>query len=322
MKKDSGITMLSLVITIIVMLILTSVTFRVVNNEGIVDKARDAVTEYELNTLRDELKIYHSKKELKSEATNYNPKGLYADYEKVIYMEDQYHVNVDENKTIYNILDSLKDSKLDGKVWIKEGEIAFDELDDIEATELEGELAIAGYPKSAEQEVEVIILYDVNLKEGQELQYKLSTDVDYQTGVAYSSNSTPPSKTISITKAYMNEHKNVIIYARIFDTNESNVVEQKSLTLTIPTQPTDIQFTSTENSITVLASGSTDENGYGIKGYMYSIDNGENWTNIIKEGTSYKFEGIAAGIEKTVIVKAVNNVGYESDSYSDSYTIE
>ena len=69
------------------------------------------------------------------------------------------------------------------------------------------------------------------------------------------------------------------------------------------------------NSITVTASGGTDSIS-GVAGYQYST-NGTNWTETIREGESYTFEGIKAGTEVTIYAKTVDNAGQTSTTYQE-----
>lgn len=319
MRKENGITMVSLIITIIVMLILASVTVHVVTGEGIIEKAKDAITEYQLHILKDELKIYHGKRELKSKDEDYNPKGLYAYYDKIVYLPDIYTADVDESKNIYDILDSLKGSGFDGDVWIKEGEIVFEEPE-YSTTNISGELTLVGSPKPDEDKVDVLVLYDKKLEEGNELQCKINNG-EYETRAEYAQDALPPSTTVPVTKTMINNTLDgtVIVYARIYDTINNNEVVSKKLYLTIPTPPT-INIDATENSLTVLADGSTDSNGLGIKGYRYSIDNGATWSEVINEGTTYTYDGLKSNETKSISAKAVNKVGFESEPSSKTGT--
>ena len=136
MKNDKGITLTVLIITIIVMLILTTVTINFATNGKIIEKAEEAITTYQLHVFEEELEIYHSKMELKNSDDDYRPEGLYAYYDKIVYISDSHIVKTDENKNIYDILESLRGSKYDYEnnrlngneygIFIKEGKISFE----------------------------------------------------------------------------------------------------------------------------------------------------------------------------------------------------
>ena len=129
MKKENAITLISLIVTILVMLILASVTINLVIDDRIFEKTNNAVANHQLEALKEELEVYHSKQQLKEKNKYYNPKILYAYYDKIVYISDSHIVKTDENKNIYDILRNLKGSKFDGKIWIKGGEIVFEPID-------------------------------------------------------------------------------------------------------------------------------------------------------------------------------------------------
>ena len=149
----------------------------------------------------------------------------------------------------------------------------------------------------------IINLSYENIPAGYEIQYKVGSG-NWIAGT-------------SVTVA----QNNTTVTGRLYNATLDDEIAVNSVTITnidktAPTAPTSITKTENINSITVTASGGTDV-GSGIAGYKYST-NGTSWTETIKAGESYTFEGIKAGTEVTIYAKTVDKVGLESSTYSST----
>ena len=140
----------------------------------------------------------------------------------------------------------------------------------------------------------IVTLNYINLPEGYEIQYKIG-DNQWTAGT-------------SVTV----EENNTVVYGRIYNNTTLDEKDNNSIIITnidkeAPTAPTEIEYSSTINSITVRAIGGTD-NLSGVAGYQYSIDN-IHWTKTIEDGTNYIFSGLQLGTNYTIYVRTVDNVG-------------
>lgn len=109
-----GITLIALVITIIVLLILTAVSIAtLIGENGLITKATYTKEITTISTLKEELDLYK---------LNYDNQKIDADKEK-IYIDGN-----EQEGDIYTILTSLKNSKYDNNIVIKNGKIHIDNL--------------------------------------------------------------------------------------------------------------------------------------------------------------------------------------------------
>ena len=150
----------------------------------------------------------------------------------------------------------------------------------------------------------IVTLNYINLPEGYEIQYKIG-DNQWTAGT-------------SVTV----EENNTVVYGRIYNNTTLDEKDNNSIIITnidkeAPTAPTEIEYSSTINSITVRAIGGTD-NLSGVAGYQYSIDN-INWTETIAEGISFTFSGLSAGTSYTIYARTVDNVSITSTTNQDIY---
>ncbi|MBS6252502.1 MAG: hypothetical protein KH434_04650, partial [Clostridium sp.] len=86
------------------------------------------------------------------------------------------------------------------------------------------------------------------------------------------------------------------------------------------------RISKTTNTITVECTttdkeATTKDGKSGIKGYKFSKDNGSTWTDIKAEGR-YVFENLKAGITYPIKVKAIDNAGNEISTNTINTTIE
>lgn len=111
--------------------------------------------------------------------------------------------------------------------------------------------------------------------------------------------------------------KGMVIYARTCNTKVDGIYSKGEVTFTVnvdktsPTTPTNIEFTSAKNAITLKTGGSSDE-GSGVGKYQYSRD-GINWQD---NATFYNFENKKT---YTFYTRAVDNAGNVSNAKSANY---
>lgn len=322
MKNEKGITLTALIITMIVIFILAGISLKFATGDGIIGTAEKAIQAYQYHNLKEELKTYHAKRELVYEDEDYNPQGLYAYYDRIVYKHNDGTGEVNTDKKIYDILDSLEGSWFDGKVYVDKGEIVFEpgeyKLDNLPIKPTLGELMIFPIAKLDEEKVDVEILYSAKLSEDQKLQYKINNS-DLQDGAT--SESVSASATVPITKEEIESApgKIITVYACVVNTSNNEIIVEDSVNITVPTPPTDIQITPTENTLEVMATGATDT-GLGLAGYQYSIDGGTTWSNTIREGKPYTIEPLTTNTTVHVTARAVNIVGFVSDNYTKDGT--
>ena len=112
---------------------------------------------------------------------------------------------------------------------------------------------------------------------------------------------------------------NTTVIGRLYNATLDDEIAVNSITITnidktVPTVPTGIESSATNNSITVTASGGTDSIS-GVAGYQYRI-NGGAWSVTIANGTSHTFSGLAVATNYTIEARTVDNVGGLSGVYS------
>ena len=143
-----------------------------------------------------------------------------------------------------------------------------------------------------------------NLPEGYKIQYKIDDGewIDIENGGTITVDKNGATVTIRL---YNEELDDEIILTSITVNNIDQIA---------PTKPTEIEIIEVgSNSITVKATGGTDEGGSGIAGYQYSID-GENWSDTIPEGEEYTITGIKSDTEVTIYVRSVDGASNVSES--------
>ena len=122
-KENSGITLVSLVVTIIVLLILTGITISMLSQgDGIINKAVDAKTLTELGKLKEELELFKLDQKAKNE--NFYEESLTAGKNSLFY-----NTKTDDNeKNIKNVLTTISDKYIDNLEIIK-GELLLNTQD-------------------------------------------------------------------------------------------------------------------------------------------------------------------------------------------------
>ena len=116
--KEKGITLLALTITIIVLIILSTVTYNLTLGEnGIITKAYEAKYLTELAQYKEELELFKAEKLL--ENNNFEEESLTSAYNSLFYNTQP----EGETGTIYDVIKSLEGGTFDGKMEIIKGEL-------------------------------------------------------------------------------------------------------------------------------------------------------------------------------------------------------
>ena len=117
-RKNNGITLIALVITIIVMLILVAVTINIVAQGGLFDSASEATFKTELSKLQEELEIYKMTK-LTEFGEKFEATSLTASTSRL------YYDPVGETEgNIEEVMPSISE-KMKKKIEVLNGEILF-----------------------------------------------------------------------------------------------------------------------------------------------------------------------------------------------------
>ena len=104
--------------------------------------------------------------------------------------------------------------------------------------------------------------------------------------------------------------------------NTNNTTTKTGLTID-NTAPLSFNITAKLGSVynSVIVNGETTDEHSGIAGYKYSSDNGTNWTETTLE-TSYTFTNLIEGNTYYFKMKAIDNLGNETESNTATITIE
>ena len=121
MKKEKGITLIALVITIIVLLILSGVVILSIVN-GPIKKAQKAAVQTELKAIEEKIELYKTSKVMESDDFDVN--SLYADENELRYNTK----SEEETGNIYTIVPEAE-KKYKGKIYIEKGEMVFNSED-------------------------------------------------------------------------------------------------------------------------------------------------------------------------------------------------
>ncbi len=122
--EEKGITLLALTITIIVLIILSAVTYNLTLGEnGIITKAYEAKYLTELAQYKEELELFKAEKLL--ENNNFEGESLTSAYNSLFYNTQP----EGETGTIYDVIKSLEGGTFDGKMEIIKGELLLNSQD-------------------------------------------------------------------------------------------------------------------------------------------------------------------------------------------------
>ena len=116
--KEQGVTLVALVISIIVLIILSVVTFNLtVGNNGIITRSFEARYMMQLSSFQEELGSFKAVKLMDND--EFSESSVTAGENSLIYNTQP----EEEGGNIYDVITSLKDSNFAGKLEIIKGEI-------------------------------------------------------------------------------------------------------------------------------------------------------------------------------------------------------
>ena len=313
LRKERGITIIALVITIIVLIILAGISIAAITgDEGIIKKGDKAKEETEIATYKEKLEVIKH--------------GEYA---------DDYTINVDEFLDKYalavkkdRMFKEAKEVTADhtNKVVIvvtKEG-YRFEVT--IEETTYVGNENGGGNTEVDISKVKISITSRPENWTNGKVKVKITSNV------------TRVSKEYSIDGGKnWNKYENEIeiadngteIQARgVNEKNEKTEVVKKKIENIDRLAPNIFAPTvkATKNRLEITASttdkeATTKDGKSGIKGYKFSKDNGSNWTGLITEGR-YTYDNLQSGTTYPIKVKAIDNAGNETETTTINGTTE
>jgi len=136
-KAQKGITLIALIITIVVLLILATVAISSITNDGILDKAQDAASTYEIAQEKEKLQMAALERFLTNSTGNLTLENQLAS----IYGEENVQLNADNSVTVttesgnkYIVTEDGNATLLDGSVQEPEAAIISVSLDKTEIT--------------------------------------------------------------------------------------------------------------------------------------------------------------------------------------------
>ncbi|MDD3303627.1 MAG: hypothetical protein PHP54_01770 [Clostridia bacterium] len=116
-RNKKGISLITLVITIIVVIILAAAVILTLNNNNPINNAKEATFKQDVSTIQDDLNLYIADKYAKSTGT-FDMNGL--------------NLTDTTNPKITDEIQSVKESKLNGKVEVQSGKLVFTGNDETE----------------------------------------------------------------------------------------------------------------------------------------------------------------------------------------------
>lgn len=300
-KNAKGITIISLVVSIIIILILAGITINLAVNGGLFNKAGEALEKNRKSNYKEAIELVKDEKKI-DEVVNRLSSKEYLDL-----CEEELNKESQKKGRLEQILVTRKtDEKI--QVVTKEGWVYIVTKDGVEFLGKKDELKV---PDLLESDIQSEIHPGEYTNKNVEV--KLTTKItEYK--LQYSHNL----ETWDEYKELITVEKNEIIFVRL--ANEFGGVGNY-LTINItnidkvaPNNFTPIA-TSTTNSITIIGNttdvAATETNACsGIKAYYFSIDDGATWVGGTT-ATSYTFSNLTMGTTYSVKMKAVDNAGNE-----------
>ena len=313
LRKEKGITMIALVVTIIVLLILAGISISAITGDnGIINKSDEAKTETEISQYKEKLEIIKH--------------GEYA---------DDYTVNIDK------FLDKYAGAVKKDKMFKEAKEVTADHTNKV---------VIVVTKEGYRFEVTIEDTTYVGNEEGggnagvdiSKVKITITSNPENWTNgkvkVKITSNITKVSKEYSIDggknwKKYENEieiqDNGTEIQARgINEKNEKTEIVKKRIENIDRLAPNTFAPTIkvTKNRLEITANttdkeATSTDGKSGIKGYKFSKDNGKTWTGLITEGR-YVYENLQSGTTYPIKVKAIDNAGNEIETNTTNGTTE
>ena len=304
-RKESGITLLALVVTIIVLLILAGITIGVITgDDGIINKAKESKKAAEIAQWEERIdsSIIDAENKYRDPTLEQVIDELYEDD---IIDDKEKDVDRDTGAITTNEPEYVIEGKLDDYLDKKGTEEPEPEPDpELTPPDLVNSNTTFAYNPSTMTKKDVKVTITTTVGSGFTLQYSTN-------GTTWENYT----KEVTMTE-------NGAIYARLINNENKaggyatgNVVNIDKLE---PNSFTARVTNVTENSITI--SGSTTDKeatiSYacsGIKGYQFSKDNGASWSTL-QTGTSYTFNNLTAGTTYNFKMKAIDNAENETET--------
>ena len=304
-KKEHGITLLALVVTIIVLLILAGITIgAITGDDGIINKAKESKRESEIAQWEERI-----------DTAIINAENKYRDPTLEDVIDELYEEDIidDKEKDVDRETGAITTNEPE---YVIEGKLD-DYLDNKGTEEPEPEPEPELTPPDLEN-ANTTFAYNPSTMTKGDVKVTITTTVGSGFTLQYSTNGTTwENYTEEVTMK-----ENGAIYARLIN-NENKAGEYvtgnvKNIDKLEPNSFTARVTNVTENSITI--SGSTTDKeatiSYacsGIKGYQFSKDNGASWSTL-QTGTSYTFNNLTAGTTYNFKMKAIDNAENETET--------
>ena len=304
-KKEHGITLLALVVTIIVLLILAGITIgAITGDDGIINKAKESKRESEIAQWEERI-----------DTAIINAENKYRDPTLEDVIDELYEEDIidDKEKDVDRETGAITTNEPE---YVIEGKLD-DYLDNKGTEEPEPEPEPEPTPPDLVNS-NTTFAYNPSTMTRGDVKVTITTTVGSGFTLQYSTNGTTwENYTEEVTMK-----ENGAIYARLIN-NENQAGEYvtgnvKNIDKLAPNSFTARVTNVTENSITI--SGSTTDKeatiSYacsGIKGYQFSKDNGASWS-ALQKGTSYVFNNLTAGTTYNFKMKAIDNAENETET--------
>ena len=311
-RRVTGVTLIALIITIIIMLILLGVTINIALDGGLFSTAKEAVKQTQIKAYQEELDLIRPNVEMKRYAEGLTSKEYMDYYEEEIkkdnVFKDSTVTRKDENTTV---------------VVTSEGYV-------FEITEEETKYIgqqDENKPNVDPGENDIKFIYNPNLDtwtnrsvevtiETQNTEYTLQYSTDGTTWQQY-------------TKPIVTEN-NTVIHAKLVNNlyqemasatgNVGNIDKLAPTSVTIENSSATTDSITIEGSATDAIANETSGSS-GIEKYYFSKDGGDSWEPINGQNSNkYTFSGLTQGEEYTIRVKAVDKAGNEGLSLTENIT--
>ena len=313
LRKERGITIIALVITIIVLIILAGISIAAITGDnGIIKKGDKAKEETEIATYKEQLEVIKH--------------GEYAD-DYTINVDaflDKYALAVKKDRMFKEAKEVTADHTNKVVIVVTKEGYRFEVT--IEETTYVGNENGGGNTEVDISKVKISITSSPENWTNGKVKVKITSNV------------TRVSKEYSIDGGKnWNKYENEIeiadngteIQARgVNEKNEKTEVVKKKIENIDRLAPNIFAPTvkATKNRLEITASttdkeATTKDGKSGIKGYKFSKDNGSNWTGLITEGR-YTYDNLQSGTTYPIKVKAIDNAGNETETTTINGTTE
>ena len=295
-KKNNGITLIALVVTIVVTIIIASIAIStLLDDDSVIEQSSNAKESAEISRYEEQLEIIKTFEY--EDGTQMEKIDFLYKYAEAIKNDDMFkdakEVVVDEAKEVVRVV-TEEGYVLEASIYDSTGETAQVDISKVSIT-------LSKTPSSwTNGEVEVTIGSNFNVTKKYSLDNGISWN-NYGNPIRVSNNGTEiQAKGVNRE----NEETNVV-------TEIVNNIDRLPPNQFIP------KLTGTNQGIIVQANtddaSATDINGQsGIRGYQFSI-NGGDWTSIVENG-QYEFRNLVEGTTYSIRAKAIDNAENETIS--------